>query len=70
MNRSREEILKAKKATEVFHWIKAHPDQADSEVCTYFSDLAKQEAIERIIAKYGSYEPGEFYEELLNKRKP
>lgn len=70
MKRSRKDILKAQKATDVLRWIKAHPDQRDDEVCQYFSDLAKQEAIARIIEKYGSYDPDIFYEEFPNKKQP
>lgn len=68
MDKSRDEILKAKTAVEVHQWIVAHPDQADAEVCMYFSDLAKQEAIEEIIKEYGSYDPNNFYEKFLNKK--
>lgn len=69
MDRSRNEILKAKTAVEVHRWIVAHPDQRDDEVCAYFNHLAQEEFQTRIIKQYGRYDPEVHYDFNL-KQKP
>ena len=44
----KEKVLKMQTAKEVFAWIKAHEDQADEEICTYFNRLMRDEFASRI----------------------
>lgn len=62
MDKSRDEILKAKTAIEVHRWIVAHPEQRDAEVCSYFNELAKKEFRGRVTDSFDSYDPEIHYD--------
>ncbi len=60
----KEKVLKMQTAKEVFAWIKAHEDQADEEICTYFNRLMRDEFASRI----KDYDPEVHYDIGFKRR--
>ena len=65
--KTKEEILKAEKSSDVWRWIVAVPDElVDEEVCQYFSFLREKEFREYIGP---DYDPETHYDIPRRKKK-
>lgn len=68
MSKTKEEILQAKTAHEVFEWLKEDESHQVPEVFAYFDMLRKKEFEKSVIEVFGSYDPDMHYD-FFEKRK-